>query len=97
MHIVTQKRIWEAKEKFPQAASALDGWYRVAKKNTFSNFSDIKRIFNSVDIVGDFYIFDIGGNKLRMITCIFFQSHKIFIREILTHAEYDKREFSKRK
>lgn len=90
MHIITQKRIWEAKRQHPEAASALDGWYRIIKKNSISNFSELKKIFNSVDKVKDLYVFDIGGNKLRLIANIHFQRQKVYIRYVLTHKEYDK-------
>jgi mRNA interferase HigB len=89
MHIITQKRIWEAKLKHPESASALDGWYRLAKRNEFANYAEIKSIFNSVDKVGGYYIFDIGGNKLRLIANIHFSRKKIYIRHICSHKEYD--------
>ena len=90
MHIITQKRIWEAKKKHPESANALDGWYRIIKKNQFITFAELKKSFNSVDKVKDVYIFDIGGNKLRLIATIHFQRQKVYIRDILTHKEYDK-------
>jgi mRNA interferase HigB len=90
MHVITQKRIWDAKNKYPESAKALDDWYRIIHKNHFKNFAELKRIFSSVDKVGDFYIFDIGGNKLRLIANILFQRQKFYIRHILTHKEYDK-------
>jgi mRNA interferase HigB len=90
MHIITQKRIWDAKKKHPETASALDGWYRIIKKNQFANFSELKWSFNSVDKVGNLYIFDIGGNKLRVITNIHFNRKKVYVRHVLTHKEYDK-------
>jgi mRNA interferase HigB len=90
VHIITQKRIWDAKKKHIEAANALDGWYRVIKKNRFNNFAELKRCFNSVDKVGDEYVFDLGGNKLRLIAIIHFQRQKIYIKHILTHKEYDK-------
>jgi len=90
MHVITQSRIWEAKEKYPESASALDGWYRVIKKNEFRGFAELKKSFNSVDKVGELFVFDIAGNKLRLITTIHFQRKKIYIRHILTHKEYDK-------
>lgn len=89
MHIITQKRIWEAKIHFPHSASSLDGWYRVMKRNRFSNFSDLRRVFRSVDKVADYYVFNIGGNKLRLITNIHFKFQRVFVRAILTHKEYD--------
>lgn len=90
MHIITQQRIWEAKRKYPEVTNALDGWYRVMKQNKFNNFSELKRSFNSVDKVGSVYVFDIGGNKLRLIANIHFNRQKIYIRHVLTHKEYDK-------
>lgn len=89
MHVITQSRIWEAKEKYPESASALDGWYRVIKKNQFSHFAELKKCFNSVDKVEQYFVFNIAGNKLRLIASIHFQRRKVYIRHILTHTEYD--------
>jgi len=93
MHVVTQKRIWEAQEQYPEAATALEGWYRLIKANQFENFAQLKALFNSVDKVGDQYVFDIGGNKLRLIAQILFDRKKVFIRKILTHKEYDRNQW----
>lgn len=90
MHIITQSRIWEAMKQHPEAASALEGWYRVMKKNQFSHFAELKKSFNNVDKVGSLFVFDVGGNKLRLISHIHFHRQKIYIRHILTHKEYDK-------
>lgn len=90
MHVITQSRIWEAKNKFPESANALDGWYRIIKRNEFNNFAELKKSFNTVDKVRDLFVFDIGGNKLRLISNIHFQRKKVYIRDILTHKEYEK-------
>lgn len=96
VHIITQKRIWDAKKSYPAEASALDGWCRVAKHNEFKNFAELKRCFGSVDKVGSLYVFDVGGNKLRIIASIHFNRQKIYIRYILTHKEYDKGKWHQR-
>lgn len=93
MHVVTQKRIWEAQAQHPEATTALDGWYRLIKANQFENFAQLKALFSSVDKVNDQYVFDIGGNKLRLIAQIFFERRKVFIRAILTHKEYDRNQW----
>ena len=95
MHIITKKRIVEAKRKYPESASALDGWLKVVEKNTFSGFSDHKMTYNSIDKVDNLYVFDIGGNKLRLIASIHFNRQKLFIRHILNHKEYDKNTWRK--
>lgn len=90
MHIISQKRIWDAKEKYPDSANALEAWYRIIKKNQFNSFAELKRSFHSIDKVGDLHVFDLGGNKLRLIATIHFQRQKIYLRHILTHKEYVK-------
>jgi mRNA interferase HigB len=90
MHIITKRRITEAKILYPQCTSALAGWLKVVEENEFKNFAELKTVFNSVDKVGDLFVFDIGGNKLRLVASIHFNRKKLYIRHILTHQEYDK-------
>lgn len=59
-------------------------------KNDFRSFADIKRLFGSADKVGKFTVFDIGGNKYRLVTAIHYNRKKVYIRHVLTHADYDR-------
>lgn len=90
MHIITKRRIVEAKELYPETQSGLDGWFNIMKNNDFSSYAELKRTFNSVDKVGHLFVFNIGGNKLRLIASIHFNRKKVYIRHILTHKAYDK-------
>jgi mRNA interferase HigB len=90
MHIITQQRIWEAKKKYPESSSALDEWYRIVKANNYHSFSDLKATFPSIDKVGKYHVFNIGGNKIRLIAIVEYNFNKLFIRQILSHKEYDK-------
>ena len=56
----------------------------------FDTFDELRSVFPSADKVGDLVVFNIGGNKYRLITSIHFNRQKIYIRDILTHSEYDK-------
>lgn len=58
-------------------------------RNDFGSFAELKRSFGSVDEVGKFTVFDIGGNKFRLIAAIHYNRKKIYIRHVLTHIEYD--------
>ena len=95
MHIITKKRIVEAKALYPGCESALDGWFRVIKANEFKRFSELKAVFNSVDKVEHLYVFNIGGNKLRLIASIYFNRQRLYIRHVLTHKAYDKGDWRK--
>lgn len=90
MHIISQKKIREAKQRFPEQSNALDVWYRRAKRSYPSNFAELKNLFPATDKVGDHFVFDIGGNHIRLIALVHFQPKKIYIREVLSHKEYDK-------
>lgn len=96
MHIITHARIVEAQQLHPDSTTALDYWYRVMKRGRFGSHAELKASFGSMDKVGPLYVFDIGGNKLRLVAAIHFNTGKVFIRHVLTHAEYD-RERWKRK
>ncbi|ACO77938.1 hypothetical protein AvCA_17250 [Azotobacter vinelandii CA] len=93
MHVITQKRIWEAKEKWPHSASALDAWYRLMSKLAPKDFAEMKQAFPSVDKVADKHVFDIGGNKLRLIAVVDYRFKKVFIRAVLDHKEYDRNQW----
>lgn len=58
-------------------------------KTDFGSYAELKRVFASVDKVGKFTVFDIGGNIFRLIAAIHYNRKKVYIRQVLTHAEYD--------
>lgn len=73
------------------SVDALNKWYDECKLADWSNFAEIKKTFNSVDYVGnDRYVFDIKGNKYRIVAMIFLDKRTMFIRFIGTHKQYDK-------
>ena len=90
MHIITRKRLLDFSIKYPDAVEPLDRWYRVVKHSSFNSFADLRNTFPQADKVGKFTVFNIGGNKYRLIVYIVFSAKRIYIRNILTHEEYDK-------
>lgn len=65
-------------------------WTRIIEKNKFDDFVELRATFPSVDLVGKLTVFNIGGNKYRLITAIHFNRQKIYVRNVLTHQEYDR-------
>jgi len=96
MHVITRKRLNEFAGKHPETRSALAKWYRVARKTRFRSFVELRQIFSSADVVGKFTVFDIGGNKVRLIAAIHYNRGKLYIRHVLTHQEYDRGNWKKR-
>ena len=90
MRVVTFKRIQEFSEKHADADTPLRFWYSVTSKKEWESVNDIKKDFNSVDYVGNHrFVFNIKGNRYRLVVMIFFDIRTVFIRFVGTHAEYD--------
>jgi mRNA interferase HigB len=90
MKIISNSALRAFAAEHPQADAPLKGWRRLIEKNRFANWSELKVSFNSVGRVGDLVVFDIGGNKYRLITYIRFEKQIVYIKAVLTHQEYDK-------
>ncbi|KAA0994231.1 type II toxin-antitoxin system HigB family toxin [Dyadobacter sp. UC 10] len=74
----------------PDLKNALEKWYKETVKADLANFSEVRQTFNSVDFVGNgLFVFNIGGNKCRLIARILFRKRTLYIRFIGTHKQYD--------
>lgn len=91
MHVITRKKLLEAAEKHGELSEPLDVWYRIAKKAEWKSLMDVRRTFPSADAVEKFTVFNIKGNAYRLITEINYHTGRIFLRYVLTHAEYSRR------
>lgn len=89
MHIISTTTLKLFYQKYPDAESGLRAWNKVAKSAKWQNILEVRQAFNSADPVGELTVFNIQGNKYRLITYIDYQSKKIFIRNIITHTDYD--------
>jgi mRNA interferase HigB len=75
----------------PDVAEPLNSWYEITRRADWKSFTDIKKTFNSVDAVGnDRYVFNIKGNRYRLVAMIHFDKRTMYIRFIGTHSDYDK-------
>jgi len=90
MKIISNSALRAFAALHPQADEPLQGWRRVIEKNRFGNWAELKATFNTVDKVGELAVFDIGGNKYRLIAYIRFRKQIVYIKAVLTHQDYDK-------
>ena len=90
MVILSYKPIQDFTATFREAKSSLDEWFEKCETTQWTSFHQIKRTFNSVDAIGnDRYIFNIGGNKYRVIVIIHFRVRTMYIKWVGTHKQYD--------
>jgi len=89
MHVISFKKIREFSTAHPDAGPSLKAWFTTVRKSTWNNLAQLKEIYPSADIVGRYTVFNIRGNKDRLIARIVYRSQTVFIVIILTHEEYD--------
>jgi mRNA interferase HigB len=90
MRVITNRRLLEFAAVHPDADVPLQAWRALMHSHEFSSFSALRQLFGSVDKVGDLHVFDIGGNKYRLLAFLHAQHQIAFIKHVLTHAEYDR-------
>jgi mRNA interferase HigB len=90
MRVISNKALSDFAALHSSATDPLQAWRKVVESRTFTHFAELKATFNAVDRAGTYFIFDIGGNKYRIIAAIHFDQQKLFVRHVLTHKEYDK-------
>lgn len=91
MRVVSKKKIIDYYAKNINAKVALEEWYKKVSKFSWENLNELKEDFPSADYVGNNrVVFNIKGNDYRLIAIVIYVSHKLYIRWIGTHAEYDK-------
>lgn len=90
MRVISKRRLREFWETNPDAETPLLVWYGIAKRATWGNPADMKRDFSYADLVGKCTVFNIKGNDYRLIVKVEYAKQMIFIKEVLSHADYDK-------
>ena len=90
MRIISNRCLREFAERFPEANTVLQAWRKAMEKSEFPHWGALKAAFPSVDKVGDETVFNIGGNKFRIAANISFAAQILWIKAVMTHAEYDK-------
>jgi mRNA interferase HigB len=90
MHIISRKALRQFWHRHPDSESSLSRWFKIMQHTDFGSFEELRTTFPTADKVGDLIVFNIGGNKYRLVTSIHFNRGKVYIRHVFTHQEYDR-------
>lgn len=90
MHVVAQKMLKGFWEKNPDAEGALKAWYKEACDARWKNTAELKQKYGSASFVGKCTVFNICGNKYRLIVWVNYMTGRVFTRWVGTHRDYDK-------
>jgi mRNA interferase HigB len=95
MRILSRKALKGATAKHSEWGASLNAWYKITKSADWKNFADVRNSWKNSDMVGCFVVFDISHNRCRLIATIKYKWSMVYIRCILSHAEYDEQEWRK--
>jgi mRNA interferase HigB len=95
MRIITCKRLQEFGRRYPGAAQPLEKWEILASSAMWRNLQEVRRVYPHADAVttasgNTVSVFNIGRNKFRFVTAIHYNRQRIYVLDLLTHAQYSK-------
>lgn len=96
MRVISKRGLFERSAKFPDTRTPLQVWLETAKSAGWKSLDDIRKTFPSADMIGkNLAIFNIKGGNYRLIVRMEFAGQRIYIKEFLTHKEYNRKEWMK--
>ncbi len=90
MHVISRRALREFWEVHPAAKDSLATWFHLMEHSDLADFNATRGTFGAADYVAPYTVFDVGGNKYRVITVIHYDRRRVYIRHVFTHAEYDR-------
>jgi mRNA interferase HigB len=90
MHLISIRNLRKDAAQYPDAKNQIDSWNATVKQAEWHNLEDLRKIYRDAEAVGNFTVFNIKGNKYRLIVGLNYENKTIFYKYFLTHAEYDK-------
>lgn len=88
--MISNKPLREFSTRYPDAEGPLQAWRHLIEKGRYEKFAELRATFRGVDKVGERFVFNIGGNKYRLVATIAFVPQLLWVKAVLTHADYDK-------
>jgi mRNA interferase HigB len=89
VHVISRKALREFWEVHPDAELPLRQWEAIVKRADWQDWADLKSTYGSADKVEKHVVFNVGGNKYRLIAMVSYAKRKVYIQRVLTHKEYD--------
>ena len=92
MRVISRRPLKEFGEKYEDAVATLDAWYRVIKGRDYKTPHELRKDFPSASFLGARRtVFNIGGNKYRLVVDMRYDLGRVYVRDVLTHVEYDRK------
>lgn len=90
MHLISRKKLRDAGVVNSELEKPLRAWIKIVEGAKWNRFGDVRATIKHADQVDRFTVFNVLGNRFRLICVIHYSRGKVFVRHVLTHAEYDR-------
>jgi len=90
MHVISRRRLREFYLEHADVIEALDDWFLTVSKSSWHNLIELQNIYPQAEAVSNFTVFNVKGKKYRLIASINYEKQIVYVKYVLTHAEYDK-------
>ncbi|MCF7978635.1 MAG: type II toxin-antitoxin system HigB family toxin [Chromatiaceae bacterium] len=95
MRVISKKPLRDFWQIHPESKGLLEDWFKKASKCEAYSFSQLRQTFGSADYVDGVTVFDVGGNRYRLAAVIHYDKQRLYVRHVMTHAEYDRNAWRK--
>lgn len=89
MNVIKKKTLDGYAAIYADAAEPLRGWRKIFEKTDFKDVNAVRGVLPAADFADPYTIFNIKGNRYRLITIIHYRYKRVYVRDFMTHAEYD--------
>jgi mRNA interferase HigB len=96
MRVISKRPLRDFWLLHPEARPMLEEWFRKASRTVAASFPALRETFGAADYVDGYTIFDVGGNRWRIAAVIHYDKQRVYVRDVMTHAEYDRNAWRKR-
>jgi mRNA interferase HigB len=93
MHLINIRNLRKDAAAYPDVQKQIVDWNDIVKIAKWQSLIDVQTIYRDAEAVGNFTVFNIKGNKYRLIVSIDYQAQLIYYKYFLTHTEYDKEDW----
>ncbi len=91
MHVITKKRLRDFWTRHPDAERPLRAWLGIVSRRRYADPHALKRDFPAASLLGrGITVFNVAGNRYRLVASMRYDLGRVYVRQVLTHAEYDR-------
>jgi mRNA interferase HigB len=91
LHVISYRMLREFADESADSLAPLKTWHKISGKAKWLDIADVKAVYPHADAVGKCTVFNVGGNDFRLVVQIDFEAQVIYVKKVMAHAEYSRK------